>query len=65
VSQSRCATPDDLRDNDEHEDEEQPYLQLSVYREMEMELSMTTKTNNIQHKSYVKQCAEAIRERKF
>jgi hypothetical protein len=29
-------------DNNEHKDEEQPYVQLSLYGEMEMKLSMTT-----------------------
>jgi hypothetical protein len=38
VCQSRRATLDDLRDNDEHEDEELSYIQLPVYKEMEMEL---------------------------
>jgi hypothetical protein len=52
-------------DNDEHEDEEQTYVQLLVYREIEMELSMTTETKNLQHKSCVKRCCEATCERIF
>jgi hypothetical protein len=44
----------------------QIYLLLSaVYREVVMELPMTTETKNFQHESYVKRCAEATHERKF
>jgi hypothetical protein len=62
---SVAPRPFDFGDNDEHEDREQTYVQLPVYREMEMELSITTKTKNLQHKSCVKRCAEATHERKF
>jgi hypothetical protein len=49
----------------QHEDEKHTYIQLSVYREMEIELSVPTKTKYLQHKSCVKRYAEATREKKL